>query len=231
MNHSIQKPMQKVLFTSVFVRIWHWINALSIVTLILTGLQVRFPEGMTLFGDYRNAVALHNTAGITACVCFLFWVIYYGEAARTLVKFYVPTKRDLWPGLIAQGRFYVWGFFQGEPHPYETTLDQRFNPLQKLGYFAVMFVLVPVICLSGLLLFNIPELRQWLFLVGGIKLLIGIHFLVGASFLAFLFVHIYLATMGHTIFAHFKPMWTGWETLESPHSSENDVKQGGAEPK
>jgi hypothetical protein len=24
-------------------------------------------------------------------------------------------------------------------------------------------------------------------------------------------VHIYLATLGHTPLAHFKPMWNGWE--------------------
>lgn len=77
-----------------------------------------------------------------------------------------------------------------------------------------MFVLVPVICLSGILLLNITPLRQWLFLVGGVKLVISVHFLVGACFFAFLFIHVYLATMGHTLLAHFKPMWTGWEELD-----------------
>ncbi len=147
-SHQVQgaeSTGKRVLFTPVYVRIWHWINALSIVSLIVSGVQIRFPEQIKWLGDYRNAIELHNTAGVTACVCLVFWLIYYGEAKRTLRKFYVPTKKDLTVGLLRQGRYYVWGYFRGEDHPYPTTMDQRFNPLQKMGYFAVMFGLVPLI--------------------------------------------------------------------------------------
>ncbi len=52
------------------------------------------------------------------------------------------------------------------------------------------------------------------FAVGGIKFLDGAHFLIACAFCAFLFTHAYLATLGHTPLAHFKPMWTGWEEVE-----------------
>jgi thiosulfate reductase cytochrome b subunit len=51
-------------------------------------------------------------------------------------------------------------------------------------------------------------------LFGGLKILDAIHLLIGASLGAFVFSHLYLATLGHTMFAHFIPMWTGWETDE-----------------
>ena len=60
---------------------------------------------------------------------------------------------------------------------------------------------------------NVAPLREWIVMIGGIKILVSAHFLIACSFVSFLFVHIYMATMGHTPFAHFKPMWTGWEKV------------------
>jgi thiosulfate reductase cytochrome b subunit len=48
-------------------------------------------------------------------------------------------------------------------------------------------------------------------MIGGLKLLAGLHFLLACSLVAFLPTHIYLATLGHTPTEHIKTMWTGWE--------------------
>jgi thiosulfate reductase cytochrome b subunit len=34
---------------------------------------------------------------------------------------------------------------------------------------------------------------------------------------AFFFIHVYLTTTGHTVFAHIKAMITGWEEAEPDH--------------
>ncbi|MEI6705324.1 MAG: cytochrome b/b6 domain-containing protein, partial [Deltaproteobacteria bacterium] len=34
------------------VRVWHWLNALGIVTLCVSGAQIRFPEYVTVLGSY-----------------------------------------------------------------------------------------------------------------------------------------------------------------------------------
>ncbi len=54
-------------------------------------------------------------------------------------------------------------------------------------------------------------------MIGGLKLIVGLHFILACSLCAFLFTHVYLATLGHTPFAHFVPMWTGWEEEEEHH--------------
>ncbi len=83
--------------------------------------------------------------------------------------------------------------------------------MQKATYLVIMLVLLPLVIFSGALLMYVAPLRELLLLLGGIKMLVGTHFLLACCFTAFLFVHIYLATLGHTPLAHFKPMWNGWE--------------------
>ena len=50
--------MTKVRLHTLPIRVWHWTNALLIVFLLLTGIQLRAPD-LTLFGSYGNAVWLH----------------------------------------------------------------------------------------------------------------------------------------------------------------------------
>jgi len=51
-------------------------------------------------------------------------------------------------------------------------------------------------------------------LIGGLKILVALHFLLACSLCAFLFTHVYLATLGSKPLDHIKPMWTGWEKAE-----------------
>ena len=202
------------------VRIWHWLNALGIVTLCITGIQIRYPEFVNFFGTYKAAIRLHNTAGIVVSLSFSLWFFYYTMVAGTMAKLYFPKKEDLQTGIVRQAIYYFFNYFRGKPSPHHTTPDDKFNPMQKSAYLAIMFVLVPLVSLTGIFLMNIAPLREVLIMIGGLKILVGIHFLLACSLCAFLFTHIYLATLGHTPFAHFVPMWTGWEKVE--HEEEHD---------
>jgi len=204
------------------VRIWHWLNAFGIVTLTATGAQIRFPEYIALFGSYKSAILLHNTAGLVVAASFSLWFFYYGLMARTMGKIYIPTKDDLQVGLLRQAKFYLLTYFLGWPNPHHPTPDNKFNPMQKSAYMAIMFVLMPLVALSGILLTNVSPLRELVILVGGLKILVAVHFLLACCLIAFLFTHVYLATLGKTPMAYIKPMWTGWEEEapnEHPHHS------------
>lgn len=199
------------------VRIWHWLNALGIVTLCVTGAQIRFPEYMNIFGTYKAAIELHNTAGIVVAISFILWIFYYLFIAGTLVKLYVPNMGDIKQGIFRQALFYFFNYFRGKPNPHHTTPDNKFNPMQKAAYLVIMMLLVPLVIVTGILLLNIEPLRNTLLMIGGLKILVGVHFLLACSLCAFVFTHVYLATLGHTPFAHFVPMWTGWEEEEEQH--------------
>jgi hypothetical protein len=60
----------------------------------------------------------------------------------------------------------------------------------------------------------VAPLREIILVIGGIKTLVSVHFLIACGFCAFVFVHVNLATLGHTPLAYFKPMWDGWEKVE-----------------
>jgi thiosulfate reductase cytochrome b subunit len=63
---------------------------------------------------------------------------------------------------------------------------------------------------------NMGPMREIVLMIGGLKILVVMHFLLACSLGAFLFTHVYLATLGKTPLAYFKPMWTGWEKDEHP---------------
>jgi len=205
------------------VRIWHWLNALGIVTLCVTGVQIRFPEHIVIFDSYRSAILLHNTAGLVVAVSFSLWFFYYGFVARNMAKLYVPTVKDLQTGIVRQMKFYFLTYFLGWKNPHHATPQDKFNPMQKSAYLAIMFVLVPLVSLTGITLTNVAFLRDFVVMVGGLKILMNIHFILASSLCAFLFTHIYLATLGQTFFAYFKPMITGWEEVEEDHHHEHSA--------
>lgn len=214
MEKSTNHETEMIYLTPMPIRIWHWVNALGIVTLCLTGIQIRFPEYVTLFGAYKNAIVLHNTAGIAVSVCYPLWFFYYALVARSLGKIYLPSGQDLKQGLLRQALFYFFFYFFGRPNPHHSSPENKFNPLQKTAYVAIMLVLMPLVIVSGVLLLNLAPLGWVVALFGGLKLLVSAHFLIACCFTAFLFVHIYLATLGRTPLEHFKPMWDGWEKVE-----------------
>jgi len=202
------------------VRIWHWLNAFGIITLIVSGVQIRFPEYAAIFGSYKSAIMLHNTAGLVVAASFSLWFFYYSFVSRNMFKLYMPNKEDLSSGLLRQAKFYLLTYFLGWPNPHHPTPENKFNPMQKSAYLAIMFVLVPLVSLTGLLLTNVDPLRGLIIMIGGLKILAGAHFLLACCLCAFLFTHIYLATLGHTAFAYIKPMWTGWEEGTEEHISD-----------
>jgi thiosulfate reductase cytochrome b subunit len=211
--HSDQKS-NRIYLQPTPVRIWHWLNAFGIVTLGISGAQIRFPDYLHLFGSYKAAILLHNTAGILVAISFSIWFFYYTCVARKMTLLYVPNRDDLQYGLLRQAVFYFFNYFRGKPNPHHPMPDNKFNPLQKSAYLAIMFVLVPLVSLTGILLMNVSPLREFVLLAGGLKILVGLHFLLACSLFAFLFTHIYLATLGKTPLSYVKPMWTGWEEIE-----------------
>ncbi len=209
---------ERIYITPTPVRIWHWLNALGIVTLCITGIQIRFPEYANIFGTYKAAIKLHDVAGVTVSISFLLWIFYYLFVARSLVKLYVPNVEDIRRGLFTQAFFYFFYYFLGEKNPHSISPDNKFNAIQKMSYLLIMFLFLPLVIISGLLIMNIAPLRGWIIMIGGIKFLVDAHYLIACSFFAFLCVHIYMATLGHTPFSHLRQMWTGWEETEShPH--------------
>lgn len=208
--------MKKIYLHPIPVRIWHWINALSFLVLIVTGIQLRYRE-LVHMTSFKNAVDIHNYAGFILIGNFFIWVLYYLLTGK--IKIYIPdlNPKKLMDKSIRQAKYYGYGIFIGEPNPHHSTQDNKFNAMQKTAYFAIMTLLIPAQIVTGILLYDIKFFNSWITLLGGLKMVDSVHVFLFFFFTSFLFIHIYLATLGHTATAHIKAMFTGYEELEEGH--------------
>ncbi len=58
------------------VRIWHWVNALGFVLLILTGIQIRYADLFNVL-SFELATELHNWIGFLVTANWFLWFFYY----------------------------------------------------------------------------------------------------------------------------------------------------------
>lgn len=190
------------------VRIWHWLNAGIVISLIVTGLYLRF-HGIAALAPHDPALLWHKGLGLTMIAVTLFWLVYSIQSGN-LRRHYGIKREDL-RGVAAQARYYLGAIFTGGANSHPGTPAAKFNPLQKIAYNAVMFVLLPIQAVTGLLFMNIPPLRDRLLAGELIGLLGAAHTLCFYLLVLYLIVHLYMATLGETFFAHTRAMITGYE--------------------
>ncbi|MDA8098175.1 MAG: cytochrome b/b6 domain-containing protein [Nitrospiraceae bacterium] len=202
--------MQRTYLHAMPVRVWHWVNAASFFVLIVTGAQIRYREAFDLM-SFRSAVDLHNLFGFVLLGNFLVWAIYYLATGRLKVYIPDPNLKNFVIGTLKQARYYGYGIFVGEPNPHHASPDHKFNPMQQVAYFNIMLLFLPLQIVSGILMWDIKRFAMIIGMAGGIKVIDAVHVFLTLFFTAFLFVHIYLATLGHPWTAHLKAMFTGYE--------------------
>ena len=195
------------------IRIWHWVHAIAIALLVLTGIQLRFPDLMTWFGTFKRAVNIHNILGFIVLFDYVLWFGFYA-LTRQLRRQYVPGREDFTIGIPTQSAYYFGRLFFGDPAPFEPTPEAKFNAMQKATYFGIMFVLVPVQTVTGVLLWDLKRFHPLIEALGGVRTIDAFHIILAYIVTAFLVVHVYFATLGHTFFAHFKAMIVGYEKKE-----------------
>jgi thiosulfate reductase cytochrome b subunit len=207
--------MTRVHLHTLPIRAWHWTNAFLIVLLILTGVQLRAPD-LSLFGSYANAVWLHKYAGFAASGSFIFWVIYV-LLSKAFWRHYVIKPSDV-KRMPKQALYYGFNLFRGAENPFKPTPLSKFNPMQKVAYFSMMTVVTPVVVVTGIFFSDILYFHTYIEAIGGLRVLDAIHVIAAYFFFLYLLVHLYMATMGHTLLAHFKAMIVGYE--EEPDTEE-----------
>jgi thiosulfate reductase cytochrome b subunit len=207
---------QRVILYPLTIRIWHWIHAFAIVMLVFTGMQLRFPDWFGWFGTFRTAVKIHNIYGFIVVFDYMLWFGFY-VWKRELVKQYVPTRKDFIVGVPKQASYYLARIFFGDPPPFEPTPEAKFNALQKITYCGIMFLLVPLQIVTGVLLWDLERFHPVIEALGGVRVIDAFHIIIAYIVTAFLIVHIYLATLGHTFFAYTKAMIVGYEEKGGRH--------------
>lgn len=210
---------RRVMVFSRFERFWHWAQVGLISTLLFSGFAVR---GLHRIVDFETAVTVHTWAAIALIVLWVFAIFWHLTTGTW--RHYLPTTQGLW----RVARFYAYGIFKGEHHPYRKAYWRKHNPLQALAYLVLKLVLFPAIWLTGLayLLYSfwegVPN--------AGVALgwVATVHLLVAYAILAFVVIHVYLLTTGHSFVEHVRPMLTGFDEVDLSAAEEAYFKESRA---
>jgi thiosulfate reductase cytochrome b subunit len=212
-----QMKTKAVYMYDAYRRFWHWLQTTAIVILLFTGLVIHRPDIFGIF-SFRGMVTIHNVLAAILVINALLSVFYHLTTGR--MQEYIPRPYGFFDDAIVQAKYYISGIFKGEPHPLDKSPDSRMNPIQKLTYFGILMVLLPLQMLTGALMWGVqrwPAIAGWF---GGLPVLAPFHSLVAWLFATFIVVHVYMTTTGATPLEAIRAMVTGWEDLEV-HSHED----------
>ncbi len=208
--HGVEHT-RRVRMYDAYRRFWHWLQATSILVLLMTGLIIHRQDIFSAF-SFRGVITLHNVLAVILVVNAVFSLFYHLATER--MREYIPRPHGFFDDSIAQTRYYLSGIFKGEPHPFEKSPDDRMNPIQKLTYFGILNVLLPLQILTGVLIWGVQRWPELAGSLGGLPLLASVHSLVAWLFASFIVGHVYLTTTGATPLEGIRGMVTGYEEVE-----------------
>lgn len=193
-------------------RLWHWINFACVTIMLMSGLGIfnahprlywgqyganfdhawlvleRFPEWATIPGHYSLAMSRrwHLAFALIfgfGLLLYLFWSLFNRHISRDLAIGRDEIRpRHLWQDIKDHARL---RFPRGEA-------ALRYNILQKLSYAAVIFILLPLLILTGLTMSpGMNAAWPWLVdLFGGRQSARSLHFIATVLLFLFFLVHI-----------------------------------------
>jgi len=193
-----------------WIRAWHLINAAMFLILIVTGISMQYTdkENAAYVVGFAKAVKWHNFAAIVLVLNYIFFVT--GNMLTKNGRYYRPGEKGFLSNLGKQLKYYSWGMFKGEKHPFPVTEERKFNPLQKLTYILAMYLAVPLLIISGIGLL-LPEITITTFFgISGLILTDILHITMGFILSIFMVIHIYTCTLGAKPTSLFWGMITGY---------------------
>jgi Ni/Fe-hydrogenase 1 B-type cytochrome subunit len=184
------------------VRIWHWLNALCVTVLAVTGWFIASPPP-SVSGDASKSLWMgyirfaHFTAAYVSAIGFLFrifWAFVGNHHARQLFRLPVA-NRAFWADVLYEARWYL--FLEKRPKKYI-----GHNPLAQFMMFCFFTLGVVFMCCTGFALYSEGEgLGSWqdrvfgwvIPLSGGSQVVHSLHHLGMWMFACFAITHTYAA--------------------------------------
>jgi thiosulfate reductase cytochrome b subunit len=175
-----------------WLRAMHWLNALAVVILAMSGWRIynaaplfdfTIPRGITLGGWLGGALQWHFAAMWLLAANGLAYLLCNAGSGRLLRRFFPLSPRAIVADLIAVSRGRL---SHADPRQY--------NAVQRAAYLFVMADTV-LLVLSGLVLWKsvqFPLLRE---LLGGYEAARRVHFVAMVALVAFVAVHLAMVAL------------------------------------
>ena len=176
-----------------WVRVMHWTNAVAIILMIMSGLQIynasplfkslTFSHSITLGGWLGGALLWHFAAMWLLMINGLAYLVTGFATGRFTKKLLPISPRGVISDAIAAMTF-------------KLSHDDlsKYNQVQKLLYTGIIAIGI-VIVLSGFSIWKPVQLHYLTALFGGYDIARYVHFFCMASIVAFLAIHVLLALL------------------------------------
>ncbi len=201
---------EKIYFYPLWLRIWHGINALGIIVLIVTGISMQSSMETSVIG-FSLVVKLHNIAGVVVTLGYI--VFFVGNLVTSNGKYYLIKIKGFIKQPIKQALYYSWGMFHGMKAPFPLSEKRKFNPLQKIFYVVVMYLAVPGVIITGFALLFPEIIIEKVYDFSGVFVTAIFHSALGFFISIFLVIHLYIASIGKSPLENYKSIITGWHHI------------------
>ncbi len=224
-------PLREVYVWELRVRIYHWINALCILALCITGYLIGNPiavmKGTEAYLNFwfGNVRFIHFVAAFLFFFNFVFRT-YWGFAGNEYSRWYnfIPLKKSQWNEILDVIKVDV---FQIK-HKQIDSIGH--NSLASFIYF-ITFLIFLLQCLTGFGMYAamsnsfLPQLFAWFVpFLGGDIAVRQIHHILMWAFILFALVHVYLVFYHDYIERRgiTSSMIGGWKFIEEDVALRND---------
>ena len=227
---SRKKSLRQVYVWELPVRVFHWVNALSILVLCLTGFIIAYPPGITIrteanfsywFGTVRF---IHFVAAFVFLFNFVFR-IYWGFVGNKFAKWdnYIPLR-------IAQWKEF-WHVVKTDLLMVDNEPERIIghNTVASVSYF-VLFLGVLLQCVTGFGLYAqtsttsalVPVFSWIVPMLGGEMNARIVHHLLTWFFILFTIVHVYIVLYHDYIArrAYISAIIGGWKIVPEEVAAE-----------
>lgn len=183
-------PAKSKVIQPAWVRVLHWINAVAMVIMIMSGWQIYnasplfdfiFPRSVTLGGWLGGGIMWH-LAGMWLLVINGLLYVLLGIVTGRFRRKLLPISAS---GVVDDTRAALTGKLS---HADLTT----YNQVQRLLYLGIILVGI-VIVLSGLAIWKPVQFQYLTAIFGGYDTARYVHFAMMASIVGFLVIHVALA--------------------------------------
>lgn len=206
-------------------RIWHWINALTIFIMLMSGMMIFNAHPRLYWGEFgANPDKAWLALGSMDDVAFPGWATipsYYSLADARLWHLFFA-----WVLMIGALFYWIWSLVGGHlrrdlwpareqwrpSHILHDLIEHaklrfptgaaalQYNVLQKFAYLGVLLVLLPLVILTGLCMSpGFDAATHITALFGGRATARSIHFICAAGFALFILVHLVMVVLAGPI--------------------------------
>jgi Ni/Fe-hydrogenase 1 B-type cytochrome subunit len=225
-TRKVDRKLGKVYVWQLPVRVFHWINVLCIILLMITGIYIGNPfvgSSVPEEAYYSNVMGWVRYIHFFAAFLFtanLIVRVYWFFAGNKYAKSN-PLKKKFWTQVWETIKFYLFMKNKKEHTPGHNTLAQ-------LSYWIFIGLGSVLMILTGFFLFFEPQLEsvavgKLAFLLGGDSFTIrSLHHIVAWGFMLFMVIHVYMAIRDDWLSRNgtLSSIFTGYKTEEEHDNNE-----------